>query len=45
MMRKKGQVVAHNSGLEQLVGDHSPGKSCYSFCKENGGKLSTEVGL
>lgn len=45
MMRKKGQVVVHNSDLEQFAGDHSPGNSCYSFYEENGGKLCIEVGL
>ena len=37
--------MVHNSDLEQLVGNHSPRNSCYSFYKENGGKLGTEVGL
>lgn len=35
----------HKSDLEQLTGDHSPGSSFYSFYKESGGKLSTEVKL
>lgn len=35
----------HKSDLEQLTGDHSHGNSFYFFYKENGEKLSTEVGL
>lgn len=38
-------VAARKSGLEELTGDHSPGNNFYSFYKENGGKLSAEVGL